>query len=878
MNKREIRNYIKKYQYAVGSHYATQKLSWADGTGGAGKTYDVYTYTTADGEPIGDVEVTVEGKDSFNDGAGKITASAKCVVVTDDTFGGREAMANLESVSLDSSVTACTAKLGVTSDVSASIGFTGAISLKHFSAPGLNGIDAAAPFASCPALISVELPIIEYVGIGSGSIGSGSVGIVDGTSENAFNQCTSLESVDFPCLTSIGANMFEGCYNLKSASFAVVTIVKSTENCGSIGVSNAFAGCTSLTGVDMPNVEYIGEGAFAREKQNSGYIGILPLLPVIDGIQYNSNDKNVIVKCVDTSIESLASDAKVVYSEAFGVSGSIGYGVCIKSIDLPEAKQIGANAFNNCTCLESINMPKANVIDQGAFQNCSSLGSVDASSVTYIGNSAFSGCVELEDITLNDNVKINDGTFYACDSLPWEDGFQYNSLTDKVILLYWDADRMIATSNDTLSDANGIKQIACTFNGCIALKHVDLSYISELPEGMFENCTVLIDVKLDNVTNINHSLCRNCWSLESVSALSAIYISGSAFQACSSLAFFDAPNLTYVSNVAFQDCSSLTSFDAPNLIYVDYNTFQDCTSLASFDAPNLTYVGGSAFQDCSSLASFEASSLTFVDGIAFYSCSSLASFEAPNLTFIGGSAFAGCSSLASFDAPNLTYIDWSAFAGCSSLASFDAPNLTYVSSYAFAGCSSLASFEAQSLTYVGYSAFYSCSSLASFDAPNLTYVGDSAFDSCTSLTSFEAPNLTYVSNVAFQDCSSLTSFDASSLIFIGDQTFVACSSLTSFDAPNLNYVGYTVFFQCYALTSFVASNLTYVGDNAFGYVGTSTANGCDFIFDNETPAQIQSTTFSDARIHSIQVPASAVDTYKNATNWSTLASYITAIQ
>lgn len=70
--------------------------------------------------------------------------------------------------------------------------------------------------------------------------------------ENAFNNCTSLTSVDFPNVTSIGENAFNECYGLKTVRFPNVTKI----------ASSGFSDCRTLTTVDLPNVTSIGATSF----------------------------------------------------------------------------------------------------------------------------------------------------------------------------------------------------------------------------------------------------------------------------------------------------------------------------------------------------------------------------------------------------------------------------------------------------------------------------------------------------------------------------------------------------------------------------------------------------------------------------------------
>ena len=59
---------------------------------------------------------------------------------------------------------------------------------------------------------------------------------------NAFGNCNSLTSVNFPNVTTIGDNAFDRCYSLTSVKFPNVTAIG----------GGAFSNCTSLTSVKFP--------------------------------------------------------------------------------------------------------------------------------------------------------------------------------------------------------------------------------------------------------------------------------------------------------------------------------------------------------------------------------------------------------------------------------------------------------------------------------------------------------------------------------------------------------------------------------------------------------------------------------------------------
>ena len=186
-----------------------------------------------------------------------------------------------------------------------------------------------------------------------------------------------------------------------------------------------------------------------------------------------------------------------------------------------------------------------------------------------------------------------------------------------------------------------------------------------------------------------------------------------------------------------------------------------------------------------------------------------------SVTSIGRAAFNFCYSLASITIPNsVTSIEQSAFDTCYSLASITIPN---------------------SVTSIGYYAFYKCSSLASITIPNgVTSIVTDTFSDCYSLASITIPN-------------SVTS--------IGRAAFNFCYSLASITIPNsVTSIGTYAFYNCYCVAFYDFSNHTSIPTLANANVFSDIATDCQ-----------------------IRVPASLVDTWKAATNWSTYASHIVGV-
>ena len=277
----------------------------------------------------------------------------------------------------------------------------------------------------------------------------------------------------------------------------------------------------------------------------------------------------------------------------------------------------------------------------------------------------------------------------------------------------------------------------------------------------------------------------------------------------------------------------------------------------------VTSIGQNAFYLCYSLSSITIpNSVTSIGQNAFYLCYSLSSITIPNsVTSIGQSTFSGCSSLVSITIPDgITSIEAQVFYNCSSLASITIPNgVTSIASSVFTSCYSLTSITiSNGVTRIANDAFYNCYSLSSITIPDsVTSIGQYAFASCYSLSSITIPNsVTSIGQSTFSGCSSLVSITIpDGITSIASRAFNNCYSLTSITIPNgVTSIGSSAFYNCYSVAFYDFSNYTSVptlsNTNAFA----SIAADCQ-----------------------IRVPASLVDAWKAATNWSTYANYIVGV-
>ena len=471
----------------------------------------------------------------------------------------------------------------------------------------------------------------------------------------------------------------------------------------------------------------------------------------------------------------------------------------------------------------------------------------------------------------------------------------------KSILLLFAAFATLMASAQTKVEIDGIwynlvskaKQAEVTFKGDNSWDYEEYSGSITIP------ATVTYEGVDYSVTSIGDEAFYYCSSLTSITIPEGVTSIGShAFEGCLGLTSITIPeSVTSIGSWAFYDCSSLTAVHISSIEAWCKISFNGSMSNPLYYAHNL-YLNGELVTEL-----VIPEGVTSIGNYTFYNCTSLTAITIPEgVTSIGDGAFGCCRSLTDITIPeSVTSIGEFAFSACSSLTAITLPEgVTSIGDGAFSFCSSLTAITLpEGVTSIGDETFLDCSSLTTITIPEnsqLTSIGSSAFRNCSSLTAITLPEgMTSIGVNAFHECSSLTAINIPEGVTIfGDYTFYGCSSLerVTINCANIEdwfngsssikeivlsegvtSIGSYAFRNCSSLTAIVLpKSLESIGSQAFANCSELLDVYC---YAEEVPsAEADAFDGSYPEYATLHVPASALETYKTTSPWSSFGTIV----
>ncbi len=752
---------------------------------------------------------------------------------------------------------------------------------------------------------------------------------------------------------STAYNTFKGCTNLVT--------VKLPTSVSTIG-ANAFQNCTSLKNINLENVVTLGQYAFS----NCGFETLdLPVL-IVEGrcttTTSNSNmgknvfEKNTKLKTINIpeGVNSLGAYAftgctaltEITFPASFvmanvDASNSSGYDAyqhmfdgCtnLQTVTFKSAiETLPRHMFANCGKLTTVDLPSAKAIDQNAFENCSSLLAFTIGAGTEnVGANAFKGCsklatltVESGEVAFGNNAFQNSGLTtvnFPEDTSKMTFG---NNVFDGCNFTTFEVPNAASIGTYFLANNENLSQV--TFADDFSLEKLPnymLQNSVNLTSFTFPDCVTdtgsgilsgsgITTIDFNNVTTIG----RNAFEktpIQTITIPAQIQVfagkegstaGGRQFYQCKQLTtvvFEDDCQLSLIEAYAFAECDKLQSVKLPKnlkqigeyafskdtlLTQVDFNgntvfegftsshTFDGCTALENIELPtSMKYTGSYTFVgtklskiDWSGMSGLQAlgtSSATLPtsmsSGNLFQDCTELTEVKLPeSVVWLSGHLFDGCTKLEGFTIPSKVQALGTQFCMSLSGAVVLPETLKIVASQAFDGShvTSVDMSACTSLQYIGTS-----SATTKVTATNYAC---GVFANCADLTEVKLPSsLLAFGKEAFKGDAKLKSVDLpESLTLIGNNAFEG-SGLEHVELPAaLEKLGTNVFKDCKSLKMVYIPSALKVAKTTSGFASTVFAGCSGYTIYTDGDAEALKTSYTSLKDATV-VGGTTLEAYK----------------
>lgn len=650
-----------------------------------------------------------------------------------------------------------------------------------------------------------------------------------------------------------------GCYiDFEDPAVEQLLITKGVSSDG-VGVTESDAANTTLSGVFYTNMNVYNSD-------------VTKFNEFTKFTQVKTNIPNNLFRNCSNLEEINLSDTITIGEVSFAFSG-------IKDINIPTLQSLGQSAFNQSKVETITNLGTITEIPNNAFYRCINLASaVLPTTLTSIGNSAFS-------------MSNASGT-------------------------------RVFTTISGLENVTSFGEYCFTSNTHLQIQASDLSKAQTIGNAAFKDVTVIGQLYMKDLTSFGISVFENDRSITKILCLgnitnipNASFAKGNATNANTLTEVYLPYECTSIGNYAFKYNKGLTTLEqytdsVSNWVEGETPTstsvisrvtsfgqecFNECSNLTTtIDLTNVTEIGQNAFRKTKIQVTGTPSANINISAGAFYLCSNLTSFDFSNITTLNDSVFYESGLSGTLSIPNLTGVLRGAeFYKCTGLTSIT--NL-----------GSITSISDNPYTSGGIvmGSFLNCTGLTSITIPStVTKIGQSAFAECTSLSQVNCSwqNIIEIGHGAFQSHADWDFIvNLLNLTTLGRDAFggyrSAQKKIRQIYLPKITQTDKTTYYSSYMYYSgtFTALNVDIIylrdiqslhpGDFAYTTCTALVINNTtppvwknrDDLTDEETTdsTHTKDKVFGGSTITNIYVPDSAVTTYQNDANWSSVANKI----
>ncbi len=531
--------------------------------------------------------------DSISDEAFKeCTQLTSVKIMNDISYLGTEAFAQCSQLSSVEFSGGC--------EKIAQLAFFGCTALKTFTLPNCNVILGDAVFASSGInkLVFAPNTLITEAGLSMFDSVKNLTASVDGsfnyTLDNGviYGDRGSRLVLVLPGYSAttftVPASVKEICDGAFSSNTKIQTVnFASGSQLSRIGIG-AFANCTALRNVNLPNNEVvISEYAFT----GTTALRTINLAKATEIGAYAFNNSAI------TTVE-LATDKVVIGEGAFyGCTG-------LNAVTIGKEAVIGKYAFADSSVVSVDLLGNGVTVHEGAFAACVNLASFDFADVCgALGDMAFYACISLVAVDAPYITELGEACFADCYGLAF-----FSAASLEVVGAYgfapYHEESVQGASFETVYMPNLTTIGEGAFNACINLKSIDLSKVTQMDFAAFYMCIALEEVLLsDTLTELPDYAFFGCTELSGVELSNIVRFGVYSLYGVQLPTHLELTKAEYLAYSAFAEffneqspvINYIESVNAPNLKEIDDQAFYFCKKLVTVNAPVLETIGSGAF-------------------------------------------------------------------------------------------------------------------------------------------------------------------------------------------------------------------------------------------------------------------------------------------